>query len=82
LLDQRRALHEWFPHHRNATAVLEDKKAEAATVRELREWIEREIHLDVANAPFGAQDERRCQQREPVPAARNEQTTTHFCFSK
>src|ERR1051325_598756 len=55
--DQRRALAECFPQHRNAAAVLKDKKAEAVTVRSLREWIEREIHLDIANAPFEAQDE-------------------------
>ena len=54
---QRRALQECFPHHRNATAILKDKKAEAATVRELREWIEHEIHLDLTNAPFDPQDE-------------------------
>jgi ParB family chromosome partitioning protein len=61
--DQRRALAECFPQHRNATAVLKDKKAEATTVRSLREWIEREIHLDIANAPFDAQD------KTLVPAA-------------
>ena len=41
----------------STTAVLKDKKAEAVTVRSLREWIEREIHLDISNAPFDAQDE-------------------------
>src|ERR1700719_1679080 len=30
---------------------------EAITVRELRAWIEREIHLDLTNAPFDPQDE-------------------------
>jgi ParB family chromosome partitioning protein len=55
--DQRRALAECFPQHRTAVAVLKDKKAEAATVRSLREWVEREIHLDISNAPFDAQDE-------------------------
>ena len=55
--DQRRALQECFPHHRNAASILKDKKAEAVTVRELREWIEREIHLDLTNAPFDPQDE-------------------------
>jgi hypothetical protein len=35
---------------RNAAAILKDKKAEATTVRELRAWIEREIHLDLTNA--------------------------------
>src|SRR5580704_3520808 len=55
--DQRRALQECFPHYRNAAAILKDKKAEATTVRELRTWIEREIHLDLTNAPFDPQDE-------------------------
>jgi len=55
--DQRRALQECFPHHRNAASILKDKKAEAVTVRELREWIEREIHLDLTNAPFDPEDE-------------------------
>jgi ParB family transcriptional regulator, chromosome partitioning protein len=56
--DQHRALAECFPQHRSAAAVLKDKKAEAVTVRSLREWIEREIHLDISNAPFDAQDEK------------------------
>ena len=55
--DQRRALAECFPQHRTAAALLKDKKAEAVTVRELRQWIEREIHLDITNAPFDPQDE-------------------------
>ncbi len=55
--DQRRALQECFPHYRNAAAILKDKKAQATTVRELRAWIEREIHLDLTNAPFDPQDE-------------------------
>jgi ParB family chromosome partitioning protein len=55
--DQRRALAECFPQHRTTAALLKDKKAEAVTVRSLREWIEREIHLDISNAPFDAQDE-------------------------
>jgi ParB family transcriptional regulator, chromosome partitioning protein len=56
--DQRRALQECFPQYRNAAAALKDKKAEAVTVRELREWIAREIHLDLTNAPFDPQDEK------------------------
>jgi hypothetical protein len=48
--DQKRALQECFPGHRNACAILKDRKAEAATVRQPREWIEREIHLDIAHA--------------------------------
>ncbi len=55
--DQRRALQECFPHHRTAAAIAKDHKAEAVTVRELREWIQREIHLDLTNAPFDPQDE-------------------------
>ncbi|HYW38268.1 MAG TPA: ParB/RepB/Spo0J family partition protein [Terriglobales bacterium] len=55
--DQQRALAECFPQHRTVAALLKDKKAEAVTVRELRNWIEREIHLDLANAPFDLQDE-------------------------
>ena len=55
--DQQRALAECFPQHRTAAALLKNKKAEAVTVRELREWIEREIHLDITNAPFDPQDE-------------------------
>lgn len=54
--DQRRALQECFPQHRNTAAVLKDKKAEAVTVRELRAWIVREIHLDLTHAPFDPQD--------------------------
>src|SRR5215470_4997725 len=57
--DQRRALQECFPHHRNAGAALKDKNAEVVTtVRELRGWIAREIHLDLTNAPFDPQDEK------------------------
>jgi ParB family chromosome partitioning protein len=55
--DQLRALAECFPQHRTAAALLKDKKAEAVTVRELREWVEREIHLDITNAPFDPKDE-------------------------
>jgi len=55
--DQQRALAECFPHHRTAAALSKDKRAEAVTVRELRGWIEREIHLDLTNAPFDPQDE-------------------------
>ena len=56
--DQRRAIAECFPHHKSTAAVLKDKRAEAITVRSLREWIEREIHLDLSNAPFDPQDEK------------------------
>ena len=56
--DQRRAIAECFPHYKSTAAVLKDKRAEAVTVRSLREWIEREIHLDLSNAPFDPQDEK------------------------
>src|SRR5437660_11491416 len=55
--DQQRAMQECFPQHRNAAAVLKDQKAEAVTVRQLRGWIEREVLLDLTNAPFDANDE-------------------------
>ena len=48
--DQLRALQECFPQYRNAAAILKDRKAEATTVRKLRAWIERAIHLDLTNA--------------------------------
>jgi ParB family chromosome partitioning protein len=54
--DQERALMECFPGHRRTGSILKDRKAEALTVRQLREWIEREIHLDLKNAPFDTED--------------------------
>jgi len=54
--DQQRALMECFPGHRNAGSILKDRKAEALTVRQLREWIECEIHLDLKHAPFDTED--------------------------
>ncbi len=45
--DQEKALMECFPGHRSTGSILKDRKAEALTVRQLREWIEREIHLDL-----------------------------------
>ena len=55
--DQRRALAECFPHHRTMASLLKDKKAEAVTVRQLREWVEREVHLDLTNAPFDTEND-------------------------
>ncbi len=55
--DQERALMECFPGHRSTNSILKDRKAEALTVRQLRDWIEREIQLDLKNAPF---DSRGC----------------------
>jgi ParB family chromosome partitioning protein len=54
--DQERALVECFPGHRNSGSILKDCKAEALTIRQLREWIEREIHLDLKHAPFDTDD--------------------------
>ena len=54
--DQERALMECFPGHRNTASILKDRKAEAMTVRQLRDWIDREIHLDLKNAPFEVND--------------------------
>src|SRR6266436_8548690 len=55
--DQQRAMEECFPQHRNAAAISKDQKAEAVTVRQLRAWIDREVLLDLTNAPFDANDE-------------------------
>jgi ParB family transcriptional regulator, chromosome partitioning protein len=55
--DQCRALQECFPNHRSTASALKDRKAEAVTVRQLRAWIESEVHLDLSHAPFDPQDE-------------------------
>jgi ParB family transcriptional regulator, chromosome partitioning protein len=55
--DQRRAFAECFPTHRTVAAAVKDQRSEAISVRHLREWIAREIHLDLANAPFDPSDE-------------------------
>ena len=55
--DQEKAFSECFPDHRGASAVLKDRGAQATiTVRGLRQWIQREIHLDLSAAPFDAND--------------------------
>jgi len=54
--DQERALTECFPGYRSAASILKDRKAEAVSVRQLREWIEREIRLDLKHAPFDSGD--------------------------
>jgi len=54
--DQERALVECFPGHRTTASILKDHKAEAVSVRQLREWIEREIRLDLKHAPFDSGD--------------------------
>src|SRR5437870_5956198 len=55
--DQERALQECFPGHRTAKAILKDKDPRPIGVRELRDWIQREIHLSLANAPFDVSDQ-------------------------
>jgi ParB family transcriptional regulator, chromosome partitioning protein len=55
--DQERAFAECFPQHQNPSAVLKDRGAQATiTVRDLRQWIQREIHLDLSTAPFDANE--------------------------
>jgi hypothetical protein len=54
--DQEKALMECFPGHHSTSSILKDRKAEAVSVRELREWIEREIHLDLKKTPFDTED--------------------------
>jgi ParB family transcriptional regulator, chromosome partitioning protein len=54
--DQERALEECFPGHRTTKAILKDKDPRPINVRELRDWIQREIHLSLANAPFDVND--------------------------
>jgi len=54
--DQEQALRECFPGHDTARAILKDKDPRPISVRELRDWIQREIHLSLANAPFDLND--------------------------
>src|SRR5207245_1315470 len=54
--DQERALLECFPGHGTTKAILKDKDPRPIGVRELRDWIQREIHLSLANAPFDVSD--------------------------
>jgi len=54
--DQELALTECFPGHRTTAAILKDKDPRPISVRDLRSWIEREIHLSLAQAPFDVND--------------------------
>jgi ParB family transcriptional regulator, chromosome partitioning protein len=54
--DQEEALRECFPGQRTAKAILKEKDPRPISVRELRDWIQREIHLSLANAPFDLND--------------------------
>jgi hypothetical protein len=81
--DQRRALQECFPHHRNAGAVLKDKHAETGvTVRELRGWIALEIHLDFTSAPFAPQDEKLLPAGDRALAVRSSLAAIRPCFPR
>jgi ParB family chromosome partitioning protein len=55
--DQERALCECFPGHRTPAAILKDRDPRPISVRELRDWIQREIHLSLAQAPFDVNDQ-------------------------
>jgi ParB family chromosome partitioning protein len=54
--NQEQALSECFPEHRTAASILKDKDPRPISVRELRDWIQREIHLSLAQAPFDVND--------------------------
>lgn len=54
--DQERALQECFPGHGTAAAILKDKDPRPISVRALRDWIQSEIHLSLANTPFDVND--------------------------
>jgi ParB/RepB/Spo0J family partition protein len=54
--DQERALAECFPEHRTAKAILKDNDPRPISVRDLRDWIQQEVLLSLANAPFDVND--------------------------
>jgi hypothetical protein len=66
--DQRRVLQECFPNHRSTASALKDRRAEAVTVRELRAWIESEVHL-----PAGRKLASPCRELRPLPQANGQQ---------
>ncbi len=47
---------ECFPGYGTTGAILKDKDPRPISVRELRDWIQREVHLSLANAPFDVND--------------------------
>jgi ParB/RepB/Spo0J family partition protein len=69
--DQRRALQECFPHHRNASAVLKDKRAEA--VKSI--LTSQTHHLTRKTKSY-------CQRREHAPAAQSRLAAIHSCSRK
>jgi hypothetical protein len=42
--------------HNTTNAILKEKDPRPIGVRDLRDWIQREIHLSLANAPFDVSD--------------------------
>lgn len=54
--DQEQALRECFPGHGTTKAILREKDPRPISVRDLRDWIQREIHLSLANVPFDLND--------------------------
>jgi ParB family chromosome partitioning protein len=54
--DQERALSECFPGHGTVRAILKDKDPRPVSVRELRDWIQREVLLSLTQAPFDVND--------------------------
>jgi len=54
--DQDRALRECFPGHNTTNAILKEKDPRPISVRDLRDWVQREVHLSLANAPFDVND--------------------------
>jgi ParB family transcriptional regulator, chromosome partitioning protein len=54
--DQERALRECFPGHNTSNAILKEKDPRPISVRDLRDWIQREVHLSLGNAPFDVND--------------------------
>jgi ParB family transcriptional regulator, chromosome partitioning protein len=54
--DQERALRECFPDQRTPAAILKAKHPRPISVHDLRDWIQREVLLSLANAPFDGND--------------------------
>jgi len=61
--------------------ILKDRRRGDGRCGELRAWIEREIHLDLTNAPFDPQDERFCQTRS-VRSLPETNGSNHFFFPR
>jgi hypothetical protein len=46
----------WIVEAQHDHAILKEKDPRTIGVRDLRDWIQREIHLSLANAPFDVSD--------------------------